>query len=110
MGAKRAPLTKEELDAKRKKNDEKRRLALLEAEEEGSDEDRLADKDEVINERTFYQKNREMLYKSVEESKLTSEERVWWKEAKHIDEQAIAWKKSAKIEKQALDVAAKTDS
>lgn len=40
----------------------------MEAEAEDSDEDRLAAKDEVINERTFYQRNREMLITSGEES------------------------------------------
>ena len=49
---------------------------MQEAEEEDEDEDRLAAKDEVINERTFYQKNREMLFTSVDDSKLTPEQRV----------------------------------
>jgi hypothetical protein len=46
----------------------------------------LVAKDEVINERTFYQKNREMLFTSVEESAQTPEQRAWWKEAKHVEE------------------------
>jgi len=73
--------------------------------EENSDEDRLAAKDEVLNERTFYQKNREMLFTSVDDSKFTPELRVWWKDAKNIEEQMFAWKKSAKMENQALEIA-----
>ena len=97
-----------EIEAKRKKQDEKRRLAMQEAEEE--DEDRLAAKDEAINERTFYQKNREMLFKSVDDSKLTPEQRVWWKDARNIEEQMFAWKKSAKMENQALETANKIEA
>ena len=47
---------------------------MQEAEEE--DDDRLAAKDEAIKERSFYQKNREMLFTSVDDSKLTPEQRV----------------------------------
>ena len=83
---------------------------MQEAEEEDEDEDRLAAKDEAINERTFYQKNREMLFKSVDDSKLTPEQRGWWKDARNIEEQMFAWKKSAKMENQALETANKIEA
>ena len=83
---------------------------MQEAEEEDEDEDRLAAKDEVINERTFYQKNREMLFTSVDDSKLTPEQRVWWKDARNIEEQMFAWKKSAKMDNQALETANKIEA
>ncbi len=84
---------------------------MLEAmQEEDSDEDRLTAKDEVLFERTFYKKNREMLYSSVEDSKMTPDQRVWWKDARNIEEQMFAWKKSAKMENQALEVANKIEA
>lgn len=66
---------------------------MQEAEEEDEDEDRLAAKDgKVINERTFYQKNREMLCTSADYSKLTPKQRFWWKDTRNIEEKCLPGK------------------
>ena len=51
-----------------------------------------------------------MLYSSVEDSKMTPDQRVWWKDARNIEEQMFAWKKSAKMENQALEIANKIEA
>ena len=39
---------------------------------------RLAAKDEIIAERTFYKKNREVCENTAVESEITPEKRAWW--------------------------------